>query len=379
MRINKQIWVVFVLSVFMIGAGTGLIVQQYSFTNDFVVADDLNLDEQEATIRAINKVNPAVVSIQAWDQETITVVDVDTGAVTTETEKVNLGNGSGFIITPDGLIVTNRHVVEVVSPTTGEYKVILKIGQEYYAQLISKDPIKDIAIIKIFDKDLPFVEIGDSNILTIGSTVIALGNSLSKYPNSASKGIVSGLGRFLSTNQFNIPQAQNLDNVIQTDAGINLGNSGGPLIDLQGRVVGVNVAIDEGGNSIGFALPMIDVIGAIRSVKESGLIIRPRLGVRYQTLTDYLAEKNNLPVAVGAWLDTDGDEVAAVLPDSPAARGGLEPGDIITEVNAIPVNDKDTLFSVVGRFKPGDRIGLRIYRGEEIIVKEVVLDSFEEE
>ena len=162
-----------------------------------VVADTLHLDDQEATIRAIKKVMPAVVNIIIMDKETTTTINLNTGEQTQKTETVQKGSGTGFLISSDGLILTNKHVVSAGDEKTAEYKIVLNSGKKYYAQLIGKDPINDLAVLKIFDKNLPYAQLGDSDKLQIGSTVIAIGNTLGKYQNSATKGIVSGLGRSL--------------------------------------------------------------------------------------------------------------------------------------------------------------------------------------
>lgn len=364
-------------AIFLIGLAFGI------FCNGFIVnkiagpiiAEDLRLDDQEATIRAIQKVIPAVVNIIVYDYEEHVLIDLTTGAQTVEKERAQKGSGTGFLISADGLIATNKHVIDAGEDKTAEYRIILNSGKQYYAQLIGRDAVKDLAILKIFDKDLPFVELGDSDQLQIGATVIAIGNALGRYQNSVTKGIVSGIGRSLEASD-KFGNAEFLDNVIQTDAEINLGNSGGPLIDLYGRVVGVNVAIDEAGSSIGFAIPINDARVVIKSVKESGRIIRPRLGVQYVMITPELALDNNLARDTGALIVRPEDGSEGVLLNSPAGKAGLAEGDIIFEINAIKIEEKNTLFSIVQKYKPGDKIGLKIQRGEKVIIRIVELDEF---
>ena len=364
-------------AIFLIGLALGV------FCNGFigdkiassVIAEDLRLDEQEATIRAIQKVIPAVVNIIIYDYEEHVSIDLTTGAQTVEKEKVQKGSGTGFIISADGLVATNKHVIDSGEDETAEYKIILNSGKQYYAQLIGRDAVKDLAVLKIFDKDLPFVELGDSDRLQIGTTVIAIGNALGRYQNSATKGIVSGIGRNLeASDEFG--NAEFLDNVIQTDAEINLGNSGGPLIDLYGKVVGVNVAIDETGSALGFAIPINDAKVVIKSVKESGRIIRPRLGVQYVMITPELVMDYDLPRDTGALIVHPEDGSQGVLLDSPADKGGLAEGDIIFEINAIKIEGKNTLFSIIQKYKPRNKIGLKIQRGEKVIIRIVELDEF---
>lgn len=360
--------------IFLVGVSSGIYLGYYPQVNK-VIADALRLDDQEATILAIKKIMPAVVSIIIYDQRETILIDLFTGQQTKKIDKIQKGSGTGFLISNDGLILTNKHVVNAGAEKTAEYRIILSTGKQYYAQLIGKDPINDLAVLKIFDKDLPFVGLGDSDKLQLGSTVIAIGNTLGRYQNSATKGIVSGLGRSIEASDQS-GNAEALDNVIQTDAEINLGNSGGPLIDLEGNIIGINVAIDQSGSSIGFAIPINDAKPVIKSVKEIGRIVRPRLGVRYLMLTPQIAQDNKLPRESGAWINRGSDSGPAVLPDSPAAKGGLEEGDIIMEINSIKLEGKNTLLSVVQKYKPGNKIGLRILRAGKIIIKMVVLDEF---
>ncbi len=361
---------------FLIGIGAGFCLDNFiSQTANPVIADDLRLDEQEATIRAIKKVMPAVVSIIVYDWEDFVALIVPSGEKEIQKYRKQKGSGSGFLISADGLILTNKHVVSAGDEKTAEYRIILNSGKKYYAQFIGKDPIKDLAVLKIFDKDLPYVELGNSDNLQIGATVIAIGNVLGRYQNSVTKGIVSGLNRSLeaSDKQGNV---EILNNVIQTDAEINFGNSGGPLIDLFGKVVGINVAIDQAGSALGFAIPVNDAKPVIKSMLEVGRIIRPRLGVRYIMITPEIAIEEELPRDSGAWIIYPEDDSFGVVPDSPAHKGGLEEGDIIFEINAIKIEGKNTLFSVIQRYKPGDRIGLKIQRGEKVIIRVVELDEF---
>ncbi len=362
------------LVVFLLGFSAGLGFSYYWVKEiPGVTAEDFRLDDQEATILAIKKVRPAVVSIIIYDWEEQNIINLSTNGKSKE--RVRKGSGTGFIISPDGLIITNKHMINTAEDETAEYRIILNSGKQYYAQLIGRDPIRDLAIIKIFDKDLPFVELGDSDQLQIGTTVIAIGNSLGRYQNSVTKGIVSGLGRRLEASD-RVGNIEVLDNVIQTDAEINHGNSGGPLIDLKGQVVGINTAMDMAGTAIGFAIPVSDARPVINSVRTTGRIIRTRLGVRFVMLTPEMAEDFDLPRTSGAWLVKGVNGEAAVLPDAPAAKVGLALGDIIFEINAIKIEGLNTLFSVVQKYQPGDKIGLKIQRGNKVIIRVVELDEF---
>lgn len=371
MKNNHYLFIVILLLGILLG---GFLFDKHSLT-----AEDLVFDEQEATVRAIEKVMPAVVSIKVFEEKNDRVVDSFTGSSSIVIRPVEVSNGTGFIINADGLIITNRHVVDMKEPEEeGTYEVRLSSGQKYYAQFIGLDPLFDVALLKIFDKDLPFVELGDSDNLKVGMSVMAIGNSLGKYENSTTKGIISGLDRELTAvDNYGFPHQ--LDNLIQTDAEINHGNSGGPLIDLAGRVVGVNVAMDSAGKSVGFALPINDIRPSIRSAREEGLISRPKLGVKYLTVTPELQEIHGLSRDSGAWLYNgiqDASSTPAVIPDGPAAQAGIMDGDIIFEINAIAINEENTLLSVLQKYRPGAKIGLKIQRGEKVIIREVVLGKF---
>ena len=368
---NRYLIISVIIFVFSAGLLAGVKIYQSALP---ATAQDLSLDDQEATIRAIKDITPAVVSILVLGEEQTINYDLSTGQQTVSNDTVPVGSGTGFLITSDGLIITNKHVVDIVTDNTAQYKVTLASGKEYYAQLIGRDPLEDLAVIKIFDKDLPAAAIGDSNSLSVGSTVVAIGNSLGRYPSSATKGIVSGLGRFVYS--IEAGKESSLDNVIQTDAEINLGNSGGPLIDLNGNVVGINVAIDEAGTAIGFAIPINDAVPVINSVKTAGRIIRPYLGVRYITLTPALAEKNDLPRSDGAWINSGDTGTDAVIAGAPAAAAGIMTGDIIFELNGTPIDENNTLQEVIGQHNPGDQISLKVQRGSEILTLNAVLAEY---
>jgi S1-C subfamily serine protease len=362
--------------IFLISLSGGLLLNFYLPHLGGATADNLRLDDQEATIRAINKVMPAVVSIIIIDEQSTITIDLSNGQRIEKKSQVQKGSGTGFLISPDGLILTNKHVVSAVNEKTASYRIILISGKQYYAQLIGKDPINDLAVLKIFDKNLPYVQLGDSDQLAIGTTVIAIGNTLGRYQNSATKGIVSGLGRSLEASDQSGSTAETLDNVIQTDAQISFGNSGGPLIDLNGNIVGINVAIDQAGSSIGFAIPINDAKPVIKSVREVGRIVRPRLGVRYFMLTPEIAQRHKLAQNSGAWISTDQTNGPSVLAGSPAAKAGLEPGDIVMEINGIKLQDKTTMLSVIQNYKPGNKIGLKVFRGDKVLILTAVLDEF---
>jgi len=275
-----------------------------------------------------------------------------------------VGGGSGFIVSKDGLILTNKHVV---LDEDADYTVVLNDGREYIAKILGRDPINDIAILKIDVKKLPVLELGDSDKIQIGQTVIAIGFSLGEYKNTVTKGVISGVDRNLTAGS-SFGATTVLEEAIQTDAAINQGNSGGPLLDLSGKVIGINTAVNRAGESIGFAIPANAAKKIVESVKKYGKIVRPWLGVRYVQITKGLAEANDLPSEYGAMVvhgDTE-DEVAVVA-DSPADKAGLQEEDIILEVEGQKL-DKTSLAHELADYDPGDEVGLKILRDEEEVI-----------
>jgi serine protease Do len=288
------------------------------------------------------------------------------------TEKKDVGGGSGFFVSGDGLIVTNKHVVD---QKNAEYTVFTNDGKKHPAKVVARDPVLDIALIKIEGSGFPFLTLGNSDTLAVGQSVIAIGNALGEYRNTVSVGVVSGLARSITAGD-NSGKSEILDHVIQTDAAINLGNSGGPLLDLSGNVVGVDVAMAQGSQSIGFALPINSVKSAIESVKSTGKIIRPYLGLRYVAITPELKDKNNLKVDYGVLVKqgtTSGE--LAVIPGSPADKAGIVENDIILEIDGMKIDDKTSLASLIRAKNIGQTVNLKIiHRGTEKNVQ-VVLEA----
>ena len=287
--------------------------------------------------------------------------------------KTEVGGGTGFVISSDGLILTNRHVVE---DTEAEYTVFLNDGSSYQAEVLSLDPFKDLAFLQIEANDLKEAKLGNSDGINIGQTVIAIGNTLSEYRNTVTKGVVSGLSRTVITGEG--WDSETLENVIQTDAAINPGNSGGPLLNLAGEVIGVNTAIDREGESIGFAIPINDAKTVIESVKKYNRIIRPMLGVRYILNNETVAQANNLSVTHGALLVAGYKEnQPATVPGSPADLAGLREGDLIIEINGQIIDQTNTLSREISKYMPDEVVELKVLRGEEENIYAVTLVEFE--
>ncbi len=285
------------------------------------------------------------------------------------TERRDIGGGTGFIVRSDGLIITNRHVV---SDEEAEYTVFLDNGDKYEAEILARDPINDLAILKIDKSDLPTLTLGDSNNLKMGQTTIAIGYALAEYRNAVSVGVVSGLSRTITASSgFGSPEEQ-LENIIQTDAAINFGNSGGPLLNTAGEVIGINVAKSTAGQSIGFALPVNLAKRAISSYEKFGKIISPYLGVYYISLNSKIQQENELPVSSGAWISR-GDNGSPIISDSPAERAGLLEGDIILEFGEDKIEEGMTLAGLINKYQVGDNVDIKILRNGEELVLSILL------
>jgi S1-C subfamily serine protease len=344
---------------------------------------DSKLIEQDLIVEAVKKATPAVVSIIITkDVPVLEKYYEDFGSPffqipqyreSGETEEKEIGGGSGFLVSEDGYIVTNKHVVD---EEDASYTVFTDDGEKYEAEVIDKDSMNDIAVLKIEGEGFSFLEFGDSDNLNPGQTVIAIGNPLMEFENSVSVGVVSGLSRNITAGKQSYGQTEYLEGVIQTDAAINPGNSGGPLLDIFGKVIGVNVAVASAEN-IGFSIPSESVEKIVESVKENGRIVRPFLGVRYIQITDSLVEKNNLSVDYGV-LILRGETVddLAVIPGSPADKAGLEENDIILEADGEKLDGTKSLAKIISSKSIGDEVKLKIlHKGEEKEVKITLEES----
>ena len=296
------------------------------------------------------------------------------------TQKQEVGGGSGFIVSSDGLILTNKHVV---LDKEAEYTVLITDGKKYPAKVLALDPVQDLAVIKIdiqkevdkqglvSQKPLPVVKLGDSDNLQIGQTVIAIGNALGEFRNTVSVGVISGLGRTVTASGGDF--VETIEDVIQTDAAINKGNSGGPLLNLKGEVIGVNTATVLGAQSIGFAIPINKAKKDIESVKTVGKIIYPFLGVRYVLINDTIQQKNNLASSYGAWITKGDSQEPAVTPGSAAEKAGLQENDIILELNSEKITTDNSLAKLIQKYKPGDKVTIKILRGTQEKIISVTL------
>lgn len=304
--------------------------------------NDNNDDSVAVTIPDIvDSVSPSVVSIAVKN----TVLSRRGRTLQESTNNI----GTGFIVVEDGLIVTNQHVV---SNLNAEYEVVTQDNESYEVEEIIRDTVNDIAFIKIKNaRVLPTVKLGSSDDVRVGETVIAIGTPLGEYPGSVTVGVVSGLGRTVQTGDGFWELRKEYENVLQTDAAVNPGNSGGPLINLNGEVIGVNFATTGGADNISFALPVDLVKEKIAEYEEFGEFKTPFLGVSSRIISEQ--EAVYYDVEVGAL-------VRSVVAGSPAEKAGLKVGDIITEVNGDAVDF--SLASVVGKYKVGDSVKVTVFR-----------------
>ncbi len=313
-------------------------------------------EEEELIIDIVKRASPAVINI-------IISKSSGKGFKKIGGKQSIIGGGSGFIISKDGFILTNRHVV---ADLNAEYVAERQSGEKYPIKVIGRDQINDIAILKINATDLPFIELGSSKDLRIGQTVITIGNALSQFHNSVSKGITSGLLRVVSAEESEDGITQNLRGLIQTDAAINPGNSGGPMLNTDGKVIGINAVVVNGAQNISFAIPISNAEKDIEDIKKFGKIVQPSLGVRYTMINDEFQKKYNLPVNYGAWIIKEHlPHDVAVAHGSTAQKAGVKEDDIILEFNNIPIKDGIGLDELVLKTNIGDEISMKILRNKK--------------
>jgi len=284
---------------------------------------------------------------------------------------VQIGGGSGFLVEGSGIILTNKHVI---ADPKAAYTVITMNGDKFDAEVLARDPLDDVAILKIKTaKKLPVVSLGDSDNLELGQTVIAFGNALGIFRNTVSTGIISGLSRAISAKPDPLAPTQEMRGLIQTDAAINPGNSGGPLTDIFGNVIGINAAVVFGAQNIGFAIPIKAAERDLADLKKHGAIRRPFLGLRYLTLNPDLKEKLKLAVDYGALIVKEHPLDQAVVPGSPASRAGLRENDIILEWNGERITSEKNIQDCLEQSEVGQIVALKILRNKKELTAKVVL------
>lgn len=313
-------------------------------------------NEESSTIDVVDKASPAVVTVSIeTPQRRVLQFNPFQGF----TQQVQGGEpqdiGSGFIVDNEGIVITNKHVVD----NDGTYKVVTQDGEEHEVKEIIKDPSNDLAILKVDGIDkYQGLELGESNSLKVGQSVIAIGTALGEFRHTVTTGVVSGLGRGIVAGSVYQGYTERLDDLIQTDAAINPGNSGGPLLNSSGQVIGINVAVSQGAQNIGFALPVDLVKEGLKSFSETGnFASKPFLGVEHSIITRESALLNEVP---------QGAYVISVVSGSAADQAGIKEGDIITKINSESVSDQDDgLSGLIAKYKVGQQVSIEVYREDE--------------
>lgn len=333
------------------------------------------VDEESVITKVVAQAIPSVVTVGiSTTTSTNNVFQIDPfspfgsfGPLPQSTKKVEENIGSGFIIGENGLIITNKHVV---SDTTAKYKVLLNDKRKFDVEKIYRDPLNDLAILKINAIGLTPLKLGDSSHLKLGQLAIAIGTPLGEFTNTVTKGIISGLGRGITAGSPFEGYVEKLDNVIQTDAAINPGNSGGPLLNSAGEVMGVNAAIAQEGQNIGFAIP-VNVVKNLITVfqKNGGSFDRPYVGIRYKMLDKQTAILNDL---------VEGAYIVEVIENSPAAKAGIQDEDVIIEFDGKKVkgDDEQGFTKMLMDKKIGDKVSVKIVRNKQTLDKQLTLEVF---
>jgi S1-C subfamily serine protease len=330
---------------------------------------------EQSIINAAKNVSPSVVSIvisksePVYDQQFVNPFgdlfpDFNFQVpqyVQKGTQLQEIGAGSGFIVSADGMILTNKHVV---SDSAAQYTVFTSDGQKYAAKVLALDPMQDLAVVKIqSDKTFKPVNLGNSSGIQLGQTAIAIGNALGQFSNTISVGIVSGLQRTISASDQVGISSETLEGIIQTDAAINAGNSGGPLLNLKGEVIGINTAMAQGAQSIGFAIPINAAKKDISQVAKTNKIIYPFLGVRYILVDDSVKQQYKLSVNYGALVLKGDKGEPAVNAGSGAEKAGIKANDVILQINGEKITKDNSMSTIIQKFNVGDKITLHILIG----------------
>jgi serine protease Do len=323
--------------------------------------------------KIVKKVLPAVVSITV--SKMLPVFENPFGGSPYENEgflmvpkgkkKIQIGGGSGFIVDSSGIILTNRHVV---TDPDAEYIAVLDDERKCPAHVLARDPFNDVAILKITEKNLPIIELGDSTGLELGQTAIAIGNVLGNFRNTVSVGVVSGLSREITAGDATTQTMTKLRGLIQTDAAINPGNSGGPLIDMNGKAIGINTAMVFMAENVGFALPINNARRDLENLKKHGKLRHAFLGIRYIMLDDELKERFGLPINEGALVVSEPTpQGKAVVPGGAADKAGLREGDVILEIRDQKITSKIPPEEILQRSQIGEAVAVKVLRhGKEL-------------
>lgn len=374
MKKKIALWVLFILGISLFSGAFGFKIREIAWKIPYLsrlIPQKIETKtytreifrEESVVIDVVKKVGPSVVSIGVVRERRI--IDFFSDPFFDpfgffrrpwgrKEEEVSIG--TGFVISPDGLIVTNKHVVREIG---AKYYVITSEGAKFAVKKIFRDPENDLAIIMIDTPgNLPPVKLGNSDDLEVGQFVIAIGNALGEFRNTVTTGVVSGLGRAIVAGDPFAGYQERLDNLIQTDAAINPGNSGGPLLNSRGEVIGVNVATSQGAENIGFAIPINVVKESLENFNKTGRFSRPFLGVRYYQVSRRVAILNEVP---------PGAYIIEVVEGSPADKAGIREEDIIVKFGGDKVTEKNNLAKLISRHKVGEEVKLTVWReGEEV-------------
>ena len=280
--------------------------------------------------------------------------------------------GTGIIISENGYILTNKHVIKKSS----EISIITSGGDSYdNVRVVMIDSLSDIAILKISNaKGLKAAELGDSKKINIGQQVIAIGNALGEYDGTVTSGIISGIGRTVKASSEDGSSREVLTDMIQTDAAINSGNSGGPLVNAQGQVIGINTAVASKAQSIGFAIPISSVKGILKSISESKEPKRAYLGTNYISINPQIRKEYNLNVSKGALIKSRRGD--AIIYGSPAQKAGLKDGDIITKIDGVEVSKNSSVSSLIGEKSVGDTVEIYYIRDGKERSTRAILEEY---
>lgn len=375
---GKKIFIIVaVAAIILLGIGAGAvldrtygikILDRFLPKTESKVSERIVLEENDV-IDVVKKVGPSVVTVSATQPARQIIQFSPFGGISQRNEDSSPQDiGTGFVVSEDGLIITNKHVV---ADAGLKYQVNSADGKTYEVKEVIRDPNNDIAVLKIDASNLTPVELGDSSNLQVGQFVIAIGTALGEFRNTVTTGVVSGLGRGIDAGSSYQGYVERLDNVIQTDAAINPGNSGGPLLNSAGQVVGINVAVAQGADNIAFAIPINTVKDALDIYKSTGKFpAKAYLGVEYQTISKQAALLNNVPQGV---------YIVNVIEGSPAQKEDVRVGDIIYKVDNSPLGtDTDSLSRIISSKKPGDGMVLTIWRDGETKDINVTLSEFQQ-
>ncbi len=356
-RLKTAIWWTILAGILVIlltagGMSAAFLIGKNMRPQDIEAKRQTVVQEGDVIADVAQRVGPSVVSIITEQQATLQSRLYGTRTRTSQAA------GTGVIIDAGGYILTNKHVV---SEGTSAVSVVTSDGTKYSnVEIIGRDSLNDLAILKVNKpNNFQAVTLGDSEKVRTGQKVIAIGNALGQFQNTVTSGIISGIGRPVAASDENGTASEQLSNLFQTDAAINSGNSGGPLLNFNGEVIGINTAVAADAENIGFSIPINEAKGIIESVKTTGKLTRPFVGVQYVMLDADTAAQLGVSVKKGAYISKD---AGSIVSGSPAEKAGLKAGDIIVAINTVQLSETTSLASAVGRFKVGETVSVTIVR-----------------